>query len=948
MVTTYPLSLCHFNAIDERICYLDLETHSSKIRIITAYFPHSGYRDTCVQRTYDTLSAIIQDAQTRNMNVMLSGDFNAQVSKRDENDATTTLGKFALEPCNSRGEWLVSWAASHHLTIANTHFDKPQSKITTYYSPSKQPRQLDYILVDKTLFRRTRDAHSTHIPDLGSDHMAVRIRLNFLNTLTNKRRQRRPPSANHQSAHWPPGNYSQYRQLVHDELASSTISDDLDERCSHITTTILQATQQSAAPTLNEPTAHYHHDSQLEQLIRDRQRLPHDSNQRKAVSFAIRKQIQRNRRRHNDEKIKQVIERHQGLRHISDIKRQQGQTLIPSMTTTTGATTNDRQSIADVFATFYEDLYRLRQPASESTELNDTHQADDHDAIVPFSMEELIAGLKQLRSGRCKDTTGLLAEMLKAGGTTLHLHLLRLFNDVIKPTATPPSQWKKTTISVIYKSGDAQLPNNYRPIAIIPLLYKLFARLLYNRLQPDLDRHQSPDQAGFRPDFSTDDHLFTAAILQERSHEWQRPLWVSAVDFKKAFDTINHDGLWQALTHQHVPQQYIHLLQRLYADQTAAVETDKLSRPFDIQRGVKQGDPLSSLLFNALLEDTFRTLKQQWSARDYGIRLGHTRSTQLTNLRFADDVLLFATTLPQLTSMLNSLHDVAAHNGLQLHPDKTVILCNLSQRRGRQATASVTVGGQQVKVLPYHESTKYLGRKLTFDDQHTTELNSRIAAAWRKFNALRDELTNKNYSLRSRLHLFDSTVTPTALYGCSSWTTTKALTTKLRTTQRRMLRLIIKTNRRHNIPQQDGTTPMEPWPEYIKRATTAAEQHLHRLHIESWPTTYLKRKWRWAARVAAQPLTRWTRLSVTWQPQLDHKKITARRQARPRRRWEDDMNSFLETLTHNVENTTHPPSWLNSASDQTTWSQLETQFITYMNLAQPVKQRHDEKLRTVT
>ena len=64
----------------------------------------------------------------------------------------------------------------------------------------------------------------------------------------------------------------------------------------------------------------------------------------------------------------------------------------------------------------------------------------------------------------------------------LRTHLLRLYNDVLRADAPPPQDWKHTTISVIHKSGDTGLPNNYRPISIIPLLYKLFARLLYNRL----------------------------------------------------------------------------------------------------------------------------------------------------------------------------------------------------------------------------------------------------------------------------------------------------------------------------------------------------------------------------------------------------------------------------------------------------------------------------------
>ena len=113
--------------------------------------------------------------------------------------------------------------------------------------------------------------------------------------------------------------------------------------------------------------------------------------------------------------------------------------------------------------------------------------------------------------------------MLKHGGDILREHLLQLYNDMLQPNAKPPDTWRQSTISIIFKSGDPQLPNNYRPISIIPLLYKLFARLLYNRIGPHLDKHQTPDQAGFRHDYSTDDHLYTTSLIHERSHEWQLP-----------------------------------------------------------------------------------------------------------------------------------------------------------------------------------------------------------------------------------------------------------------------------------------------------------------------------------------------------------------------------------------------------------------------------------------
>eukprot|EP00959_Pyramimonas_sp_CCMP1952_P356129 7458315-Pyramimonas_sp.AAC.1 len=92
-------------------------------------------------------------------------------------------------------------------------------------------------------------------------------------------------------------------------------------------------------------------------------------------------------------------------------------------------------------------------------------------------------------------------------------------------------------------------------------------------------------------------------MLQEKCHEWQCGLWLAALDFKKAFDCVEHRSLWRAIARHGVPSGYISLRQKLYTGQTARVRTDCLSKPYEIQRGTKQGDPLSTLLFNCLIED---------------------------------------------------------------------------------------------------------------------------------------------------------------------------------------------------------------------------------------------------------------------------------------------------------------------------------------------------------
>eukprot|EP00959_Pyramimonas_sp_CCMP1952_P046076 962425-Pyramimonas_sp.AAC.1 len=172
-------------------------------------------------------------------------------------------------------------------------------------------------------------------------------------------------------------------------------------------------------------------------------------------------------------------------------------------------------------------------------------------------------------------------------------------------------------------------------------------------------------------------------MLQEATEEWQMPLYFAAVDFKKAFDSVTHSSIWSALQNQGVPPCYIDVLAKLYQKQSGAVKTDRTSKTFSIQRGVKQGDPLSSLLFNAVSEAVLRKAKSKWRASSIGVPVSHV-GERLTNLRFADDLLLAATSFTHIKTMIVALRTEAAEVGLQLHPDKTKILCNgfpVSRRR---------------------------------------------------------------------------------------------------------------------------------------------------------------------------------------------------------------------------------------------------------------------------
>jgi len=162
-------------------------------------------------------------------------------------------------------------------------------------------------------------------------------------------------------------------------------------------------------------------------------------------------------------------------------------------------------------------------------------------------------------------------------------YIANLLNDVLRDDLLPPAEWKKSRIIILYKKDDPTLPENYRPITLLPILYKLFARVLCQRIGCVLDQSQPPDQAGFRAGYGCQDHLHTIILIIEAMNEFQLPLWVCAIDFKKAFDSVEHDHLWEALSQQKVPNRYTRRLAQLYRGQTAKIITDRESKEFDIQ-----------------------------------------------------------------------------------------------------------------------------------------------------------------------------------------------------------------------------------------------------------------------------------------------------------------------------------------------------------------------------
>ena len=478
---------------------------------------------------------------------------------------------------------------------------------------------------------------------------------------------------------------------------------------------------------------------------------------------------------------------------------------------------------------------------------------------------------------------------------------------------TPPEDWKRTKLTVIFKKNDPKLPGNYRPIAIISILYKLFSRMLCNRMTEFSMKKQDVAQAVHRKGFSTEDHLLTISLLVEKSSEFNFPIWLGLVDFEKAFDTVEHPALWETLRKQGVPEHYIFLLDVLYAGQEAYVQTAVRSEAFPIRRGVKQGDPLSALLFIAVMQQCFTELQQKWGRANikrkglpFGVLLEQ-HGDYFTNLRFADDVILIAQQRSDIKKMLADLTTVSSKYGLKLHYGKTKVM---TWRSLVKPPSSILVGTNDIEILDQAAAERYLGRKFCFEDSQMIELKNRLAAGWAAFHKHKGELCNKFYSLRDRIRLFDAVVTPAVLYGSAAWALTQSMEQKLTTTRRRMLRYVFRLHRGF---APDSDDQLEGWVDFVRRTAHRVDTISQTHCMQDWIISYRRRKWRFAGKIARCQDKRWSHLIVSWLPNSG----LGRGRGAPKTRWSDQLVKFAGS------------DWMQVAADEQVWQASEDIFAAW-------------------
>ena len=374
--------------------------------------------------------------------------------------------------------------------------------------------------------------------------------------------------------------------------------------------------------------------------------------------------------------------------------------------------------------------------------------------FMPIDETEVFNIISSINSKTSAGYDGISSRVLKIASPIISGPLAVLFNKCLA-TGSYPNGLKIAKVVPIFKKGDPTEPGNYRPISVLPLLNKVFEKLIHSRLISFFNSNGifNQNQFGFRKNHSTSHALMEMSddlqILSDKG-------FVSCsiyVDLKKAFDTVDHQILLSKLHHYGVRGKFHELLSSYLSNRLQyTVINGVSSEHLKVTCGVPQGSVLGPLFFNIFVNDIFKSSK----------RAKIILFADDTNIRYAAD------NLESLESIVNTdlcqIFKWFSANKLTVSLEKTNYMIITPPRSPYYDSFSIIQNKIQLTRV---SSVRYLGvyidKRLKWTDHisHIIEkINKNVGILWK---------TSYFLSFQHRKMLYNSLIFPSLHYCCEVW-----------------------------------------------------------------------------------------------------------------------------------------------------------------------------------
>lgn len=357
--------------------------------------------------------------------------------------------------------------------------------------------------------------------------------------------------------------------------------------------------------------------------------------------------------------------------------------IITELKDENGTTYNKTNKMTKIAQTYHQKLQTAmpltpeRETAiKEMTDLiTDKLDEEQKDLIdTQLTENDVLKALKNSDNGKAPGPDGLSYEFYKTWSNDeeieIHHILQTVFNDIETHGLDDPT-FAQGSMTLLYKKKEKNKIENYRPITLLNTDYKIMTKALATKLGKVAPHIIHPNQAGFVPNRSLYDHTTLTQLIISYCEQTGTNGCLVALDQEKAYDKIAHDYLWRVLEKMNFPTSFINTVKSLYQNVETKINLNGVtSDPIKVNRGVRQGDPISCLLYDLAIEPLAIAIRK--SALQ-GISIPNAPHPIKVTL-FADDTLVYLKDTDDITILDQILDTFCLASTAKFNKEKTEIL----------------------------------------------------------------------------------------------------------------------------------------------------------------------------------------------------------------------------------------------------------------------------------
>ena len=781
-----------FKPVNERICRLRIRGKTHNISIICAHAPTEDKSDEDKDKFYDLLEKTYSECRSNDLKLIM-GDFNAKIG-HDINMSRFVGNESLHEVTSTNGLRLLDFAISTNMVIGSTTFIHKKIHKVTWRSPDGQTlNQIDHILIDLRHRSSLIDIRTFRGANVDSDHFLVASKLRHkINRSYHKKRNNDTKKIDTEYLK-KTKIANEYRKELKSTIVVRDVAPTVETTWQDLKQTIINASKKTI-PEIKKGKTNLWFDEECSEITKKKNEAYKTMIQKHYTRAAEEryKELRREEKRTHKKKKREYME--DLYRDIEHLKTQKEARKFYQLVNNVRAdfnprTTTCRKKNGDLTRDPDEVLVRWREHFVEllagKDEVEDltTHNMlptinsdnEDLEHNTP-TMHEIEIAMKKLNNNRSAGPDSIKAELFK----TNEMSLNKAIHDLICSIWTQeqmPTEWEEASVCPIHKKGDKLDCGNYRGISLLNSAYKIFSIILFHRLETYTSKIIGNYQCGFQKGKTTTDQLHTIRQILEKTKEYNIDTYHLFIDYKSAYDSVNREKLLEAMLDFNIPKKLVSLTRMTLKRVSCRVKIlSSLSEPFFTEKGLRQGDSLSCLLFNIALEKAIR---------DSGINTNGTilqRTIQL--LAFADDIDIIGRTKSSVINAFVALESAAKEMGLVINADKTKFLISTNNSPD---LSPLKIGNYTFETV---KQFTYLGTLISSSNDLKIEINNRIFKANRCFYGLRNQFKSKFISVNTKLSIYKTLIRPIVLYGSECWTLNKTVEEKLLIFERKLLRKI--------------------------------------------------------------------------------------------------------------------------------------------------------------